>query len=264
MRRILTVALLSVLQALLAQHAQAARLMAPDKSARPAENSQASLGKLYNHISSSITYHNIGEEILTFPERKPRIFNILIATCKTWMADAVVQYLESRRCHTWSFDWQRSVAFAIFGFLYIGLLQWALYVSLLTSVFPDAMVFANSPLSAKLVNKAGQIELVGQVLADCFFTVLIYFPVFYIIKELMQSGGSVSSRIQAGLSKYWKNIVQDNLASLALWIPANFIIFAAPMFLRMPLEHGVSFAWTMFMSARRGATNEQETKLDMK
>lgn len=219
--------------------------------------------QLYNHISSGLTYHNIGEEILTFPGRRPRLFNVLLATCKTWTADAVVQYVESRRSASWRFDMRRSAAFGVFGFLYIGLTQWVFYVTLLTWLFPDAMVFANSPLSVKLQDRTGQIQLAGQVFADCIFGAFVYFPVFYIIKELMQKSGSVSSQLRSGLDKYRENILSDNLASCALWIPANTLIFAVPMYLRMPLEHCVSFSWTMFMSARRGAT-QQAFNADMK
>jgi len=228
---------------------------------QPAEEvSPRTLDILYNHVSVSLAYHNLGEEILTFPERRPRTFNVLLATVKTWTADAVVQSIEKRR-NSSSFDWQRSLAFATFGLLYVGLLQWVLYVSLLTWLFPDAMVFANAPFSVKVHDRIGQIELLGQVLVDNFvFGVLIYFPVFYMIKELVQGDRylSLHARLQIGLHKYWRNIVHDNLASLALWIPAGIFIFAAPMFLRMPLEHGVSFGWTMFMSATRGSADESK------
>jgi len=150
------------------------------------------------------------------------------------------------------------LAFSVFGFLYIGLVQWFLYITVLTWLFPDAMVFANSPMQVKLTDGVGQLNVLGQVLVDnLVFCALVYFPVFYTLKELMQGGGSMRSRVQTGVGKYVTNFVSDNLASLALWVPADIFIFAAPMFLRMPLEHATSFFWTMFMSACRGAMSSE-------
>jgi len=110
----------------------------------------------------------------------------------------------------------------------------------------------------------GQLDMVGQVLVDNFvFNLLIYFPTFYTIKALVQGGknDSVSDRVHGGLSKYWNNFTTDAMASCAVWIPADFFIFACPMYLRMPLDHGVSFGWTMFISFYRGAATEKsETK----
>jgi len=222
----------------------------------------------YNHITVNVTYNNFAEQVATFPQRRPREFNVMLATCKTWAADAAVQLLERKRGGPWSFDWRRSFAFMFFGLVYVGLTQWVLYVTLLTWMFPDAMVFANSPMSMKLTDTAGQLDMVGQVIVDnMFFNVLIYFPVFYVIKTMCQGAPTTSllSRAQAGLNKYWANIGNDNMAACALWIPADVFIFTAPMYLRMPLDHGVSFAWTMFVSFTRGAASEKskpESKLD--
>jgi len=215
----------------------------------------------YTHVSVKAEYHNLGEEIITFPERRPRTFNLVLATVKTWTADCIVQAFEKSRGKSSCFDWKRSLAFATFGFLYVGLLQWFLYITLLSWLFPDAMFFANAPLAMKLQDRTGQAELVGQILMDSFvFTLFIYFPIFYMVKELLQGSGSLRARVQGGLDKYWRNIVQDGAANFSLWIPAGFFIFAAPMFLRMPLEHAVSFIWTIFMSARRGSVENPETK----
>jgi len=231
-------------------------------------DSMLSTGQLlhipYNHIAVNLTYKNLGEEILTFPQRRPREFNVILATCKTTMADAIVQFAERRRghqWHTWKFDWRRSLSFALFGFLYIGITQWFLMVSVLTWLFPDAMVFANAPLVMKLKDQTGMIDMAGQVLVDnIIFEVLLYFPVFYVLKSVLQGTGSMASNAQTGLNKYWNNIVTDNLISCAVWVPCDVVIFACPMYLRMPLEHGVSFGWTMFISAMRGAAEKTEPK----
>jgi len=230
---------------------------------RSREDGLAMLHVPGNHISANVTYSTWWGMVWTFPQRNPREFNVILATMKTWSADFVVQMTVERRN---GFDWRRSLFFAAFGLLYIGLLQWLLYVTILTWIFPAAVVFANAPLSEKLLDQSGQLSMAGQIFVDNFvFNIFVYFPIFYMVKAIMQGTGPIESRAHDGLKKYWKNILGDNLASAAVWIPADIVIFAAPMYLRMPLEHSVSFGWTMFMSARRGATdNKGDTKLETK
>jgi len=229
----------------------------------------------YDHIAINAKYHNLWEQIITFPLRRPYLFQVIMATFKTWAADAVVQFAERRRrCAVRrapqiaqaevKFDWKRSAAFAVFGLVYVGMVQWFLYVTFFTKVFPDAIIFANLPLPDKLQDKMGQFDLIGQVFYDNFiFTCFIYFPLFYIIKEFLQGaeGGSVCRGLDSvpnGLRRYWKSILTDNLAGWAVWIPADIIVFSAPMYLRMPLDHIVSFMWTMIMSALRGAHDSKD------
>lgn len=229
---------------------------------RSREDGLAMLHVPGNHISANVTYSTWWGMVWTFPQRNPREFNVILATMKTWSADFVVQMTVERRN---GFDWRRSLFFAAFGLLYIGLLQWLLYVTILTWIFPAAVVFANAPLSEKLLDQSGQLSMAGQIFVDNFvFNIFVYFPIFYMVKAIMQGTGPIQSRAYGGLKKYLKNILGDNLASAAVWIPADVVIFAAPMYLRMPLEHSVSFGWTMFMSATRGATDKSDTKLQTK
>jgi len=235
----------------------------PSRMREFAAQKAANNASRYNHIEVDMQYGNLKEEILTFPERRPREFNIMLAIFKTWVADAVVQLYEGRKGVKQGFDWRRSIAFALFGLVYIGLAQWFLYVSILTWLFPDAMIFANAPLSVKLHDTTGMLDMAGQIAVDLFIIgVFIYFPVFYVIKAMCQETGSILSRAQKGLGKYWTNIVSDNLAYGPIWIPADVVIFSVPMYLRMPLEHLVSIGWTMFMSATRGATEKPEKKME--
>lgn len=205
----------------------------------------------YNHIAYDVEYHGTMQQIVTFPIRKPRTVNVAMATVKTWLADMVVQLTDMRGQPGKSVDWRRSVTFAAFGFLYIGLVQWVLYVSVLTHFCPNAITFSNEPVEAKLLNIPGQLDLVKQVMIDNFvFEVLIYFPVFYIMKELI--AGHSKQPFTDGLKKYRTNIVSDNLTSMVFWIPGDCFAFAAPIFLRLPIDHTVSFVWTMVLSYRRG------------
>ena len=45
-----------------------------------------------------------------------------------------------------------------------------------------------------------------------------------------------------------------------MWIPGDLLIYSAPMFLRMPLDHALSFIWTMGLSYMRGGTAKEATE----
>lgn len=222
--------------------------------------------QVLDQIEQNLPYHTIWEELRTFPARCPRLFNVGLATFKTWLADLVVQSSIAPASST-QFGWldsRRSATFAAFGFFYVGLIEWLLYVSALSSLCPRAIVFGNEPWSQKLLDKAGQEDLLKQVGYDNFLmNPFIYFPVFYMIKgccmrpavasKASKSGAEVSSGKLEALQQYRKNFFEDNLVSCCVWVPADLFVFAAPIYLRMPLNHLTSFVWTMLLSYRRGA-----------
>ena len=76
---------------------------------------------------------------------------------------------------------------------------------------------------------------------------------FYVFKESIQgTTGDVSSVAMVGLSKYTTNAVEDNLSMWALWVPGDLIVYAVPLWMRLPLNHGLSFIWTCYLSFLRG------------
>lgn len=215
----------------------------------------------YDQISLDVPYSDIWGEIETFPERRPQLFNAALATFKTWMADLVVQVSEGssperRRGSSW-FDPRRSFTFAMFGLVYVGLIQWVLYVSALAALVPHAVVFGNEPLADKMLDVVGQEDLLLQICYDNFLiNPAIYFPVFYLIKGALSSNLSKTQFTMAhGLARYRQNFWADNLTSCVVWVPVDVLVFSAPMYLRMPLDHAFSFLWTMLLSSRRGGSH---------
>jgi hypothetical protein len=198
-----------------------------------------------------VTYSGLWGAITTFPKRKPYATNIIIATVKTSAADLVIQTAEGKD----SIDWKRNAVFTTFGFIYLGALQWFIYVTAFSRLCPNAIKFANMPWAEKLKFRAGQIDLLKQTALDCFVHyTFIYFPVFYIFKESIQGGKDRSfvDVVRSALGSYQCNFVEDNLAMWALFIPFDLIIYAVPIWLRLPLNHGVGLVWTMFLSWMRG------------
>eukprot|EP00930_Biecheleria_cincta_P011677 TRINITY_DN11469_c0_g1_i1.p1 TRINITY_DN11469_c0_g1~~TRINITY_DN11469_c0_g1_i1.p1 ORF type:complete len:326 (+),score=62.01 TRINITY_DN11469_c0_g1_i1:116-1093(+) len=220
--------------------------------------------QVLDQIEQNLPYSTFWGELRTFPARCPRLFNVGLATFKTWLADLVVQSTSAPASSKQSFGWldrRRSAAFAAFGFLYVGLIEWLLYVSALSTLCPRAIVFANEPWSEKLHDKVGQVDLLKQVGYDNFLmNPFIYFPVFYVIKGCCMRAATASkaSKSSAGvlpgkpeaLQQYRQNFFEDNLVSCCVWVPADLFVFAAPIYLRMPLDHLTSFVWTMLLSYR--------------
>jgi len=201
-------------------------------------------------ISAEVEYSGLWGAITTFPKRQPFATNIIVATVKTSLADLIVQKAEGKE----KIDWSRNGVFTVFGFAYLGICQWFIYVTVFTRLCPNAIRFANLPWKDKLKDRAGQIDLVKQTCLDNFVHyTFIYFPVFYTFKEIMQGGGSIDSGlVQRGVAKYWTNIVKDNQYIWALWIPGDLIVYAVPIWMRLPLNHAISLVWTMILSFVRG------------
>ena len=108
-------------------------------------------------------------------------------------------------------------------------------------------------LRKKLSCRTALRTLGGQILLDNFIIgPFIYFPIFYLFKEALQGEPSFSGLFQRSLQNYRRNFFQDNGASCALYIPADFIIFSVPLWARMYMIHGFSMTWTTILSFMRG------------
>lgn len=219
--------------------------------------SRASAPPKGDGISFEVEYSGLWGQITTFPKRRPFITNIVVATVKTSLADIVVQKSEGRK----DIDWGRNGVFTAFGFAYLGIAQWFIYVTIFTRVCPHAIRFSNLSWAEKLKDRAGQIDLLKQTAYDNFIHyTFVYYPVFYFFKELIQSGkasGAESekqaSTVERACAKYWRNCVQDNLYMWSLWVPGDLLVYACPIWMRLPLNHGISLIWTMILSSVRGS-----------
>eukprot|EP00947_MAST-08B_sp_MAST-8B-sp1_P000852 g852.t1 len=219
--------------------------------------------------------------------RHPFASQVGIASTKTALADAIVQVsVEGKRLD--SLDYRRSAVFGAFGFAYLGVIQWGIYVRGFRYIF-DAKVmdkFCNAPVREKLKDGAGLKQLVQQILLDfVFIQPVIYFPVYYTFKEAIMGspssdpsssgappattstpGGMPSPERPLGpstvvanaMDKYGKNFWMDNFGMCGFWLPMDFIIYGSPIHLRLPLNHGISFLWCCLLSIYRGAGDDQK------
>jgi hypothetical protein len=96
------------------------------------------------------------------------------------------------------------------------------------------------------------------VLDQCVHHPLLYFPTFYVTREVIERGLSGDS-VQSALSKYRVNMSEDMVALWKVWVPVTCFNFAfSPMWLRIPVVATTSLAWTAILSAMRGASTELE------
>mmetsp|Transcript_23206 Transcript_23206/g.34548 ORF Transcript_23206/g.34548 Transcript_23206/m.34548 type:complete len:427 (-) Transcript_23206:433-1713(-) len=190
------------------------------------------------------------QNIKRVPVRYPFAFGVGISTVKTSASDLLVQKVVENKTEI---DWRRNLAFCTFGCFYLGGVQYAIYVPIFGRMFPNAASFAAKSLKQKLKDTKGQIALLSQVFLDqCVHHPLLYFPVFYMTKEVVTCRDG-SPNFTAALSQYRENMVDDLKALWKIWVPATFVNFAImPMWARIPTVAATSMVWTCILSAMRG------------
>lgn len=201
-------------------------------------------------VGGSAASSSLWAKVSSVPVKYPLAFGVILSGCKTSLSDLLVQKVVERREQV---DWKRNAAFAAFGFIYLGGVQYTLYVPVFGRLFPNAAKFAAKPLRQKLKDTKGMIQLVAQTFLDqCVHHPLMYFPAFYITKELVMAPTGTPD-IGRVLADYRRNMKEDLLALWKIWVPATLINFAfMPMHLRIPMVAGVSLLWTCVLSAMRG------------
>ena len=167
---------------------------------------------------------------------------------KTSFSDLLVQFqLENKRLE--DVDWNRNLSFALFGFFYLGGVQYALYVPGFGRMFPNAASFAAKSMTEKMKDPVGWRNMFSQVFLDqCVHHPLLYFPVFYSLKEVVAGGSPMD-----GITKYRKNMFEDMQALWKVWIPMTTLNFTfSPMWMRIPVVAMTSLVWTCILSSMRG------------
>ena len=186
-----------------------------------------------------------------FAKQYPFINNLAIATIKTGSADLLAQTVIG---HTpiYDIDLERSFLFMLFGGLYSGCFQWVYQVQVFKRLF-DVDKFTNLSWKEKLEDTEGLKALIMQTALDLTVLTFVYLPTFYIFKAGVFSGSSdLGVWASTGLSDYHNNFLKDESDALKVWFPADLVCFSVPLYLRLPVRHGISFLWTTYLSFSRG------------
>ncbi|GBG30090.1 Hypothetical Protein FCC1311_063102 [Hondaea fermentalgiana] len=231
----------------------------PTALAPRAKTFKTESSKLRNVASSVPSGSTLGASaglggLLALMQANPFTAQVTIATCKTSLADIIVQ---KRVEGAEQIDWRRNMLFIMFGGAYLGLFQWFVYVRLFQRLFPAMDTFCNQTMREKLKNKEGIRALLGQIALDfTFVQPFLYFPVFYSFKTLLDTDpevqASLANRFSSAFAKWRANLFEDNFGMCAFWLPMDLIIYSVPIYLRLPLNHAVSFIWCCILSIFRG------------
>jgi hypothetical protein len=190
--------------------------------------------------------------IASIGPRYPFSFGVAIATVKTAVADAVVQkYIEGQE----EIDTKRLAVFTVFGFAYLGVFQYFLYVTAFTRWFKHTERFTKLPFREKLRDVPGLKDLVKQIAFDNFIHApFILLPAYYVMKQSIQGTSNTAREVVVdGLTTYKKNAWEDSLAYWKIWVPGDMLSFSLPLWARLPVNHGISFLYVCVLSFMRGA-----------
>jgi hypothetical protein len=187
------------------------------------------------------------------------MFGSLVGGVKTGFADWFVQVFVEKKdmCDV---NWKRIQAFLLFGFIYLGLFQYFVYVPVFTrALFPKAEAFVTQSLRSKLADRAGQKIVMKQVALDLFVhEPFFYLLSFYVVKGWVMSGGGSRTGadpnfFRKSVAQWWRNLPTDMVAVVKVWGPAFAFIFSfCPLWARVPTTAAVSLIWTMILSQMRG------------
>jgi len=222
--------------------------MASSVAAGAARTAWTRMSSKYRSMASSVAAGASNSSWTQIPAKYPFAFGIFISTFKTSFSDLLVQKVVEQKE---KIDWKRNAAFATFGFLYLGGVQYLIYVPFFGRIFPGAAAFAAKPIRDKVKDVRGMFNVAAQVFLDqCVHHPLMYFPAFYITKELVMHEKPDVTRC---LKEYRRNMKEDLLALWKVWVPTTFLNFAfMPMWARIPWVAGTSLLWTSILSAMRG------------
>ena len=87
--------------------------------------------------SSSSSAALVWSRMKTIPLHYPFGFGIILSGVKTSASDLLVQTVVEQKAWP-DIDWKRNAAFATFGFIYLGGVQYTLYVPIFGRLFPRA------------------------------------------------------------------------------------------------------------------------------
>merc|ERR1719393_1094964 len=195
--------------------------------------------------------------LLRLAKSYPFRFGMAYSLFKTSGCDLMVQKVVEKRE---TIDWKRNIAFGSFGLFYLGVVQYMLYVPIFGRLFPNAASFAGKSIAEKLRDATGIRNLFAQVFLDqMVHHPLMYFPVFYMIKDFVTSDSPSPVR---AVSSYTENMQEDLLALWKIWVPSTLVNFAfMPMWGRIPWVASTSLIWTCILSAMRGSSDVPATNV---
>jgi len=171
---------------------------------------------------------------------RPIAFASLCTTAKAATCDIISQrYVEDRK----QLDHTRVAAFASFGCLYCGVMQYYIY----------SVAY---PWGAAFLQLGRGPEVLASLTVDlCLHFPMIYYPVFYCVQDVVEAVDKCRSlNLAEVFARWWANLREDIIACCSFWFPMNAINFYfMPTHLRVPFIACAGFGWLIILSTMRGA-----------
>ena len=167
--------------------------------------------------------------------RQPLLTSIVVTGAKAAAADLMIQAVVEKRARV---DERRVATFGLFGATYQGCVQYFLFNHVLEWWRPGRSVRA--------------VALKIAATNFCLDPVL-FFPVFYSLREMLATGELGAHTVTAALAKYRENVFEDLRNSWGVWFPCHAVTYGLmPLHLRMPWVALVSFSYVGLLSFTRG------------
>ena len=104
-----------------------------------------------------------------------------------------------------------------------------------------------------------------QIVVDMFIHgPLFFFPCYYIAKESIQGEANALTNpgkvMKKAMEKYGINYWDDWVALWKIWIPGDALVFALPLWARLPANHAISFVYMCILSFMRGSDDGDDDK----
>ena len=180
-------------------------------------------------------YNNIFRLLNNKIIRHPIIFASTFACIKNSIADNIIQNSQNKK----ELDIRRNVSFSLFGLLHVGAGQYIILNKIIPYFIP----------CLKLLKPNNNSVLKAMLLDQFIHVPFIYFPFFYIFKEI---GETKKPNIDNIINNYKSNIKNDFLISALIFMPLQYINFKyIPTYYRVPILSSCGFLYSMLISYLR-------------
>ena len=213
-----------------------------------AKNAGKAAGETHVHTAkygrSRLTY-----KILETAKKRPLLATMAICCTSTTLSDVVIQnYFEKKE----KVNLRRLLFFNQFGMWISGAFQFMLYVKFFPKVF--------NKNNLKLWSRFPPLLVLSQCSVALFiYAPMIYFPTFYVSKEVFYSDfTNIKKSCKDGFEQYYpKNYQADLKRFWSLWIPVHMVTFTVmPIYLRPIWANAVASVWNLLLSYYNGAKRD--------
>ena len=179
----------------------------------------------------------------SFLKRHPFLSAVAITTVNAVLADLLTQLVFQSSSSSWAaawkvWNWKRTAVFGGFGFLYQGVVQYAIVNGVWEKVFPGTSRRA-------VLSKICAMNLLSDP--------LLFMPTFYIFQHVITSGSLTLGTVQAALMAYKSNCLMDWRNSWMVWFPGHAVTYGVmPSHKRIPWMAFLSFFYMCILSITRG------------